>query len=228
MTSDELDSYEHHAVYLIDHQALFGNHQLQRVITEIYSNTGMMPGIELRNAHTGQNACFIALTLIDAEYTLNLTTAYDDTDFGFRLTHMDLGDGYHKLIDAINKIASGYEKLLTSIKMMQQTRLDPQMFHAICVNLEKILFRRPQEVRVHIQKEFYDLYPKFMVPSTLWQSVFTIQKKLKNGIPYTHIRSGRSMNKKIAKPDRNGLYMRRENAIMAQVFELCRDLLPEN
>ncbi len=99
---EKWESQQYHIVRFLDHATLTGKYS--GIVLALFRETGLLPVIELHNAHDGKHACFMILTMVNPfDNSKNKTNIYphDDSEnssFGVRLEHRNLGLGVEELI----------------------------------------------------------------------------------------------------------------------------------
>lgn len=229
LTSQEQESRELQFIQFIDHGTLV-DHKLNAVFLEIFEKTGLLPIIELRNAHTGNNACFLIVSLLDSESnSFGLKSAYSkDSQFGIRIEHRDLGVNYELVKNSIKKISQAYGLLLEKISLMKDTYLSIDEKAIIKEQLFDLLFPMRRNSLLNYECDLEFLFQNSFVgnPQSMWDRMITIQKALdhKDGIPYTYVNTnGKTINakKRLRRKNSGNIssFARRQN-ILARVFEI--------
>lgn len=234
LTSQEQESRELQFIQFMDHGTLV-DHTLNTIFLEIFEKTGLLPMIELRNAHTGSNACFLIISLLDSESnSFGLKSAYSkDSQFGIRIEHRDLGTNYELVKDSIEKISQSYGLLLDKISLMKDTFLSVAEKEIVKEYLFDLLFGNRKYSSLHYKCDLEFLFQNSFVgsPQSMWDRMITIQKALdhKDGIPYTYVNTnGKTINAKKRLRRKNSgqitSFVRRQN-ILASVFEIFMQII---
>lgn len=234
LTPQEQESRELQFIQFVDHSTIV-DHELNIVFLEIFEKTGLLPTIELRNAHTGNNACFLIVSLLDSESnSFGLKSAYSqDSQFGIRIEHRDLGTNYELVKDSIEKISQSYGLLLDKISLMRDTYLSVAEKEIVKEYLFDLLFGNRKYSSLHYACDLEFLFQNSFIgnPQGMWDRMITIQKALdhKDGIPYTYVNTnGKTINaKKRLRRKKSGQitsFVRRQN-ILARVFEIFIQIL---
>lgn len=185
LSQEEKDSREMQVVTCSDHFTL-KNSNNNHVFLEIARKTGLDPKIEVRNAHTGKNACFLIISMVNSEFrSFGLRSRYHkDSLFGVRIEHRDLGENYNGLYSAIEKLTSNYSKLLDIIVSMQSNYLSLEKKEFVQKELKTIIFgKSPENYECDLS---YLFDTKFEDRLSLWDRMLFIQKNLYNEIPYIY------------------------------------------
>lgn len=190
------DSRELQVVRCSDHATLRDDHN-NHVLLEIFRRTGLTPTLEIRNSHSGKNACFMIISLVNAEFkSFGLRSAYhSESLFGVRLEHRDLGDDYHGVYEAIEKLSGQYGQLLDIIVRMQQQYLLSEQRESMKQEIFKLIFGQLVDRYECDLNYLFD--EKFEDRNNLWDRMIFIKEQLHKDIPYIYIdNNGKRFNRK--------------------------------
>jgi hypothetical protein len=219
------ESRELQVVHCIDHATL-RDAQNNHVFLEIFRKTGLAPSIEIRNAHTGKNACFMIISLMNTDFkSFGLKSTYhQDSLFGIRLEHRDLGENYSGLYDAIERLTIQYSTLLDIIVSMQSQYLSDETRKIVEKKLKEIIFGKSIDNYECDLNYLFD--SQFKNRLSLWDRMLFIQEQLYKEIPYIYI--DKDDKKSNRKKKISTLKWSSHQKILGKLFELFEQQLKTN
>jgi hypothetical protein len=225
LSQEERDSREIQVVRCVDHSTL-RDAQNNHVFLEIFRKTGLAPSIEIRNAHTGKNACFMIISLVNTDFkSFGLRSTYHpDSLFGVRLEHRDLGDNYEGIYNSIEKLSSQYGQLLDIITRMQGQYLLSEQREMMKQAIAQLIFGKYNDRYECDLSYLFD--EKFEDRKTLWDRMIFIQEQLYKEISYIYINEdGKRINRKKKLSE---LKWTSSQKIIGRLFELFESQLKFN
>lgn len=219
LTTNEQESRELQVVRCVDHATLRNSDQ-KKIFLNIITKTNLTPMIEIRNAHTGHNACFMIISLVDSEFrSFGLRSAYKkDSPFGIRLEHRDLGENYEGLYEAIKILSIQYEKIVNLVNRMQSQYLLEEARDDLKIKIAQLIFGRQWDQYEYDLSYFFD--EKYEDRKSLWDRMLFIQEQLYKPISYMYVKDGKKVSRQKKMSE---LRWTSHQKILGKIFELFEE-----